>query len=153
MSVDQSITFKSVGGLNSHVKSLREMVVLPLLYPEVFAKFGVTPPRGVLFYGPPGKHLLTMFIASAKGGDNKIGWRFFVRLFDCLLAKLYKNCRINVYGIKTKIKLCWRQNLTGNYFIHVIFYIGNYHCKIYNLGGGIVYIINIRRNVCSIYVL
>lgn len=30
------------------------MVFLPLLYPEVFDKFGVNPPRGVLFHGPPG---------------------------------------------------------------------------------------------------
>ena len=30
------------------------MVALPLLYPELFQQFGVTPPRGVLFHGPPG---------------------------------------------------------------------------------------------------
>jgi hypothetical protein len=30
------------------------MVALPLLYPEVFQQFGITPPRGVLFHGPPG---------------------------------------------------------------------------------------------------
>jgi len=30
------------------------MVILPLLYPEVYSKFAITPPRGVLFHGPPG---------------------------------------------------------------------------------------------------
>ena len=30
------------------------MVALPLLYPELFQQFGITPPRGVLFHGPPG---------------------------------------------------------------------------------------------------
>jgi len=30
------------------------MVVLPLLYPEIYAKFSMSPPRGVLFHGPPG---------------------------------------------------------------------------------------------------
>ncbi len=30
------------------------MIVLPLMYPEIFQKFAITPPRGVLFYGPPG---------------------------------------------------------------------------------------------------
>jgi ATP-dependent 26S proteasome regulatory subunit len=30
------------------------MVQMPLLYPELFLKFHVTPPRGVLFHGPPG---------------------------------------------------------------------------------------------------
>lgn len=60
MTVDRSISFSSVGGLSSHVRSLREMVVLPLLYPEIFDKFGVTPPRGVLFYGPPGNASLAL---------------------------------------------------------------------------------------------
>jgi hypothetical protein len=32
----------------------QEIVLLPLLYPELFAKFASRPPRGVLFHGPPG---------------------------------------------------------------------------------------------------
>ena len=30
------------------------MIVFPLIYPEVFTRFKITPPRGVLFHGPPG---------------------------------------------------------------------------------------------------
>ena len=48
------ITFDSVGGLSKHIRSLKEMIVFPLLYPEVFDRFKIQPPRGVLFYGPPG---------------------------------------------------------------------------------------------------
>ncbi len=33
---------------------LQEMVMLPLVYPEIFARFSIKPPRGVLFCGPPG---------------------------------------------------------------------------------------------------
>ena len=33
---------------------LKEMVMLPLVYPELFEGFGAQPPKGVLFYGPPG---------------------------------------------------------------------------------------------------
>jgi ATP-dependent 26S proteasome regulatory subunit len=47
-------TFDSIGGLDAHLTSLKEMVSLPLLYPEVFQHLGITPPRGVLFHGPPG---------------------------------------------------------------------------------------------------
>ena len=54
MSLDRSTTFTSVGGLDEHIKSLREMVVFPMLYPEVFEKFDIAPPRGVIFYGSPG---------------------------------------------------------------------------------------------------
>jgi ATP-dependent 26S proteasome regulatory subunit len=42
------------------------MVLLPLLYPEVFEKFGITPPRGVLFYGPPGTGKTLMARALAN---------------------------------------------------------------------------------------
>jgi SpoVK/Ycf46/Vps4 family AAA+-type ATPase len=31
------------------------MVVFPMLYREVFEKFHIQPPKGVLFHGPPGK--------------------------------------------------------------------------------------------------
>ena len=54
LAVDSTIDFASVGGLEEHIKALKEMVVLPLLYPEVFARFDAQPPSGVLFTGPPG---------------------------------------------------------------------------------------------------
>ncbi|EJD43175.1 hypothetical protein AURDEDRAFT_167859 [Auricularia subglabra TFB-10046 SS5] len=37
-----------------HIAFLQEMMLLPLLYPELFQRFNVTPPRGVLFHDPPG---------------------------------------------------------------------------------------------------
>lgn len=52
--VDTSVTFDQVGGLEHYIKALKEMVFLPLVYPELFERFQITPPRGVLFYGPPG---------------------------------------------------------------------------------------------------
>lgn len=36
------------------MQALKEMIVFPMLYPEVFEQFNVQPPRGVLFVGPPG---------------------------------------------------------------------------------------------------
>jgi hypothetical protein len=49
-----SVNWDGVGGLDGHVRALKEMVMLPLLYPELFAKMATAAPRGVLFYGPPG---------------------------------------------------------------------------------------------------
>lgn len=40
--------------VQKHVRMLKEMVMLPLVYPELFEGFGAQPPKGVLFYGPPG---------------------------------------------------------------------------------------------------
>ena len=46
--------FDAVGGLSKQIRALKEMVLFPLMYPEVFEKFKISPPRGVLFHGPPG---------------------------------------------------------------------------------------------------
>ena len=53
--VDTSLTFDQIGGLDGHVDKLKEMIFLPLTYPELFERFHITPPRGMLFYGPPGQ--------------------------------------------------------------------------------------------------
>lgn len=45
MCVLSQVKFDSVGGLNSHIHALKEMVVFPLLYPEIFEKFRIQPPR------------------------------------------------------------------------------------------------------------
>ncbi|CDQ87963.1 unnamed protein product [Oncorhynchus mykiss] len=86
MVIDQSVRFDSVGGLTSHISALKEMVVFPLLYPEVFEKFKIQPPRGCLFYGPPGtgKTLVARALANeCSQGDRKVA--FFMRKgADCL---------------------------------------------------------------------
>ena len=73
LGVDQNVNFDSVGGLHSHIDQLKEMVALPLLYPEVFQRFHVTPPRGVLFHGPPGtgKTLLARALASSVSSQGR----------------------------------------------------------------------------------
>lgn len=66
LGVDQNVNFDGVGGMEGHINSLKEMVLLPLLYPELFSTLHITPPRGVLFHGPPGtgKTLLARALAS-----------------------------------------------------------------------------------------
>ena len=73
LGVDQNVNFDGVGGLQDHIDKLKEMVALPLLYPEVFQRFHVTPPRGVLFHGPPGtgKTLLARALASSVSSQGK----------------------------------------------------------------------------------
>ncbi|XP_076098505.1 ATPase family AAA domain-containing protein 2-like isoform X2 [Mytilus galloprovincialis] len=86
MNVDRTVNFNSVGGLGKHVRALKEMIVFPLLYPEVFERFKLAPPRGVLFYGPPGtgKTLVARALANeCSTGNRRVG--FFMRKgADCL---------------------------------------------------------------------
>lgn len=48
------VNYDDVGGMGDTIQQLREMVELPLRYPELFTRLGVDPPRGVLLHGPPG---------------------------------------------------------------------------------------------------
>ncbi|CAF4390939.1 unnamed protein product, partial [Rotaria magnacalcarata] len=62
------------------------MIVLPLVYPEVFQHYKIKPPRGVLFYGPPGtgKTLVARALVNeCSSPDRRIS--FFMRKgADCL---------------------------------------------------------------------
>ncbi|NXY27316.1 ATAD2 protein, partial [Pomatorhinus ruficollis] len=84
--IDCSVRFDGVGGLADHISALKEMVVFPLLYPEVFERFKIQPPRGCLFYGPPGtgKTLVARALANeCSQGDRRVA--FFMRKgADCL---------------------------------------------------------------------
>ncbi|KAF2823270.1 AAA-domain-containing protein [Ophiobolus disseminans] len=73
LGVDPNVNFDGVGGLDDHINKLKEMVMLPLLYPEVFQRFKITPPRGVLFHGPPGtgKTLLARALASSVSNHGQ----------------------------------------------------------------------------------
>ncbi len=57
-----TVTWEDIGGLENVKRELQELVQ----YPEKFLKFGMTPSKGVLFYGPPGcgKTLLAKAIAN-----------------------------------------------------------------------------------------
>ena len=44
----------AVGGHSAVIQQLKEMVLLPLQYPEVFNHMGIAPPGGILFHGLPG---------------------------------------------------------------------------------------------------
>ncbi|MFX0084800.1 MAG: CDC48 family AAA ATPase [Candidatus Hodarchaeota archaeon] len=60
------VSYEDIGGLDSSIQRMREMVELPMRYPELFERLGVEAPKGVLLYGPPGtgKTLLAKAVAS-----------------------------------------------------------------------------------------
>ncbi|HCU91466.1 MAG TPA: AAA family ATPase [Actinobacteria bacterium] len=60
------VSYEDVGGLGRTISRIREMIELPLRFPEVFDRLGIDPPRGVLLYGPPGtgKTLIARAVAN-----------------------------------------------------------------------------------------
>ncbi len=61
--------YEDVGGLHKQIQRLREMIELPLRYPEVFERLGIEAPKGVLLYGPPGCGKTLLARAVAKETD------------------------------------------------------------------------------------
>lgn len=49
-----TISYEDIGGLKPQIMRIREIVELPLRYPEVFDRLGIDAPKGVLLLGPPG---------------------------------------------------------------------------------------------------
>jgi transitional endoplasmic reticulum ATPase len=60
------VTYEDIGGLKKVIDKVREMIELPLKYPQLFKKLGIDPPKGILLYGPPGtgKTLLAKAVAN-----------------------------------------------------------------------------------------
>lgn len=52
--VKPALSYEDIGGLKRELQRIREIIELPLRYPEVFERLGIDAPKGVLLHGPPG---------------------------------------------------------------------------------------------------
>ncbi len=89
------VSYEDIGGLHEEIRKIREMVEIPMKHPEVFEKLGVTPPKGVLLYGPPGcgKTLL------AKALANEINAHFSVINGPEIMSKYYGQSEENLRNV------------------------------------------------------
>lgn len=86
MEVDDKpdVTYDDVGGARESLERLREVIELPLLYPERFEKLGIDPPKGVMLYGPPGTGKTLCARAVANRTDAT-----FIRVIGSELVQKY----------------------------------------------------------------
>ncbi|MCX8196289.1 MAG: CDC48 family AAA ATPase, partial [Acidilobaceae archaeon] len=79
------VTYEDIGGLSHVIAKVRELVELPLRYPELFRRLGIEPPKGILLYGPPGtgKTLL------AKAVANEVDAHFIAVNGPEIMSKFY----------------------------------------------------------------
>ena len=66
-----TLTYEDIGGLHKEIRRIREMIELPLKYPEIFERLGIEAPKGVLLHGPPGtgKTLIARAVAHETSAN------------------------------------------------------------------------------------
>ncbi|OBA27910.1 AAA-domain-containing protein, partial [Hanseniaspora valbyensis NRRL Y-1626] len=87
--IPKETSFDNIGGLDNYITQLKEMIMLPLLYPELYTNFNIQPPRGVLFHGPPGtgKTLMARALAAQSSKDSNTKITFYMRKGSDILSK------------------------------------------------------------------
>lgn len=67
-----NVKWTDIGGQDELKLQLKQAIEWPLLHPETFTRLGITPPRGVLMFGPPG--CSKTMIAKALATESNVNF-------------------------------------------------------------------------------
>ncbi|MHC5612695.1 MAG: AAA family ATPase [Nostoc sp.] len=89
---------KDIGGLNEILKELKELIAIPLKRPDLLAKLGLEPTRGVLLVGPPG----TGKTLTARALAEELGVNYIALVGPEVISKYYGEAEQKLRGIFEK---------------------------------------------------
>ncbi|QRP10887.1 proteasome ATPase [Corynebacterium kroppenstedtii] len=67
------VSYEDIGGLHNQIEMIHDAVELPFTHPDLYRKFDLQPPKGVLLYGPPGCGKTLIAKAVAHSLAEKMG--------------------------------------------------------------------------------
>lgn len=91
-------SLKDVGGLAEVIKELKELIAIPLKRPDLLAKLGLEPTRGVLLVGPPG----TGKTLTARALAEELGVNYIALVGPEVISKYYGEAEQRLRGIFEK---------------------------------------------------
>jgi transitional endoplasmic reticulum ATPase len=97
-SSEAKASLRQVGGLSEVLQELRELVEIPLKRPELLAKLGLEPTRGVLLVGPPG----TGKTLTARALAEDLGVNYIAIVGPEVIGKYYGEAEARLRGIFEK---------------------------------------------------
>jgi len=95
---NSGMSLKDVGGLSQELKELKELIAIPLKRPDLLAKLGLEPTRGVLLVGPPG----TGKTLTARALAEELGVNYIALVGPEVISKYYGEAEQRLRGIFEK---------------------------------------------------
>ena len=87
---NSEVTYEDVGGRRNEIKLLKELIEIPLRFPQVYSHLGITLPRGVIFHGPPGVGKTHLALAAANEIDAHCFYTHECRLLIMRQAGIHR---------------------------------------------------------------
>lgn len=98
----KKIINENLGGLFEYQKLLQSLIIMPLKHPEIFQLYGLKPPKGVIFHGPPGTGKTFLACEAAR----QAGAQFFVVNGPDVMSEFYGGSEASLSAVFRAAQAC-----------------------------------------------